>query len=69
MASQITDILTTACSDQLKKIKGMHGWPFVRGIHLSPGDSPHKGQVMRKAFPCMTSSWKHRVQCKNDHIN
>ena len=23
-----------------------HYWPFVRGIHLSPGDSPHKGPEM-----------------------
>ena len=24
-----------------------HHWPFVRGIHRSPMDSPHKGPVMR----------------------
>ena len=25
---------------------------YLRGIHLWPVDSPHKGQVMRKALPC-----------------
>ena len=25
---------------------------FVRGVRLSPVDSPHKGLVMRKVFPC-----------------
>ena len=27
-------------------------WPFVRGIHRSPVDSPHKRPVNRRAFPC-----------------
>ena len=32
-------------------------WPFVRGIHRWPVDSPHKGPVTRKMFPyLMTSS-------------
>ena len=26
--------------------------PFVRGIHRSPVDSPHKGPATRKPFPC-----------------
>ena len=26
-------------------------WPFVRGIHRLPVDSPHKGPAMRKMFP------------------
>ena len=25
----------------------LHYWPFVRGIHRSPVDSPHKGPFMR----------------------
>ena len=33
-------------------IKFPHHWPFVRGFHRSPVESPHKGPVMRKAFPC-----------------
>ena len=28
-----------------------HYWPFVRGMHRWPMHSPHKGPVMRKAFP------------------
>ena len=28
-----------------------HYWPFVRGIHRSSVNSPHKGPVMVKAFP------------------
>ena len=31
--------------------RGPFCWPFVRGIRLSPVDSPRKGPVMRKAFP------------------
>ena len=27
-----------------------HHWPFVRGIHWWPVDSPHKGSVMWKSF-------------------
>ena len=33
----------------------LHYWPFVRGIHLSQVDSPHKGPVMQKELNVMTS--------------
>ena len=33
-------------------IKALHHGSFVRGIHLSPVDSPLKGPVIWKAFPC-----------------
>ena len=33
-------------------IKGLHHWSFVRRIHLSSVDSPHKGPVMQKVLPC-----------------
>ena len=37
----------------LCKGKGiMHFWPFVRGIHQSLVDSPHKEPVMQRRFPC-----------------
>ena len=36
----------------LKTCQSPHNWPFVRGIHQSLVDSPHKGPVTRKAFPC-----------------
>ena len=29
-----------------------HYWFFARGIHPSPTDSPHKGPVILKTFPC-----------------
>ena len=31
-------------------IKVLHHWPFARSIHRL--DSPHKGTVIQKAFPC-----------------
>ena len=31
-------------------IKVLHYWPFVRGIHQSLVDSPHKGPVMQMEF-------------------
>ena len=33
-----------------KQILVLHYWPFVRGIHQSLVDSPHKGPVMWKGF-------------------
>ena len=42
-------------------IKALHYWPFVREIHRSPVDSPHKWPVMLKFFLCydviMTYQW------------
>ena len=32
-------------------------WPFVRGIHLSPVDSPHKGPVTRTSDVPLLSVW------------
>ena len=32
-----------------------HYWPFVRGIHRSPVDSPRKGPIIQKA--CNTELW------------
>ena len=34
-----------------KKHQIPYYWPFVRGIHLWPVDSPHKGPAMWIAFP------------------
>ena len=53
--SQITGFsidCSTVCSvaDQ-RNIKALRHWPFVRGIHRSPVDSPHKWPVTRKMFP------------------
>ena len=35
-----------------ENLKASHHWPFVRGIHQPLVDSPHKGSVMLKTFPC-----------------
>ena len=35
-----------------ENIKGSHQWPFVRGTHRVPVDSPHKGPVMWRSYPC-----------------
>ena len=55
MASQITGVpivCSTACfcADQ-RKHQSSASLSFVRGIHRSPVDSPHKGPVMQKMFP------------------
>ena len=45
-----------------------HYWPLCEGIHRWPVDSPHKGPVMRKAFPCYdvitffpSMLWRHHI--------
>ena len=35
-----------------------HYWPFVRGIHQSPVNSPHKGQWRRALMFCLICAWK-----------
>ena len=55
MASQIVGVsivCSTVCSgaDQ-RKYRGSTPLAFVRGIHRSPVDSPHKGPIARKMFP------------------
>ena len=55
IASQITgvsSVCATSCSgaDQRKR-QSFASLAFVRGIHRSPVDSPHKRQVTRKMFP------------------
>ena len=56
MPSQITSHSTVCLTlfrlTHRRRIESPHYWPFVRGIHRSPADSPHKGPVMWKAFPC-----------------
>ena len=55
LASQITSnstVYLTICSDlhQRNIITPRH-WPFGRGIHRWPVNSPHKGPVTRKKLP------------------
>ena len=44
-------------------IEAPHNFPFMRRIHIWPGDSPHKGPIMWKHFHVMTSSCI-RYMCK-----
>ena len=68
--SEMVDILKSGCSswrrwcfhDDVMKWKHFpRYWPFVRGIHRSPGNSPHKGQwrgaVMLSLICAWTNSW------------
>ena len=55
MASQITSLTTVyptvySGADQ-RKHRSSESPAFVRGIHLSPVNSPHKWPVTRKMFP------------------
>ena len=55
MLSQITGVSvvdSAACSDaDQRKHQSSASLAFVRGIHRSPVNSPHKGPVTRKMFP------------------
>ena len=55
MASQITGdsiVCSTVCSGaEQGKRQSFASLAFVRWIHPSPVDSPHKGPVTRKIFP------------------
>ena len=55
MASQLTGVsivYSTVCSGTgQRKHQGSASLAFVRGIHRSPVNSPHKGPVTQKMFP------------------
>ena len=40
-------------------------WPFVRGIHWSPVNSPHKGQLRGALVFSLICAWKN--DCVNNH--
>ena len=42
------------------KVTGPRYWPFVRGIHRSPVNSPHKGQWRGTLMFCLISA---RINC------
>ena len=50
-----------------RKYKNPRNWPFERGIHRWPVDSPHKGPVTRKAFQCddVSMIYKHPSQWRH----
>ena len=49
----LTNVFSTACSyKQQRSIKCFCHYPLVRGIHQGLVDSPHKGSIILKLFPC-----------------
>ena len=44
-------LFNSLCGLTSKKHLSPHYWPFVRGIHRWPVNSPHKGPVTRKKLP------------------
>ena len=55
MASPITSGSTYRLirHNNKENITALLYWPFRRGTHRSPVDSPHKGPVIRKELPCL----------------
>ena len=44
-------LFNSLCGPTSKKHQSTHYWPFVRGTHRSPVNSPHKGPVTWKKLP------------------
>ena len=44
-------LFNSLCAPTSKRHQSPHYWPFVRGIHRWPVNSPHKGPVTRKKLP------------------
>ena len=72
VASQITSltiVYSAAYSDaDQRKHHSSASMAFVRVIHRSPVNSPHKWPVTRKCFHLMTSSWIVRALFSCDYI-
>ena len=77
MASQITGVASVystvcSCADQ-RKHQSSASLAFVRGIHRSPGNSPHKGPVTRKMFLSWAILngviWRNTGQISARHMN
>ena len=54
--------------DPIKWKHCSHYWPFVRGIHRSPADTPHKGQrtLMFSLICAWTNSWANNREDASD---
>ena len=51
-------VVTVMCHDDVMKWKHFpHYWPFARGIHWSPVNSPHKGQWRGALMFSLISAW------------
>ena len=75
----VTNLTVSTCSESLKRhhhqqfapihddvikwIRFPRNWPYVRGIHRSPVNSPHKGQWRGALMPYFICAWW------NDWIN
>ena len=66
IASQITSLTIIFSAVYLdtdqRKHQSSASLAFVRGIHRSPVNSPHKLPVTRKCFHLMTSSWTGKIR-------
>ena len=47
--------MSSRCHDQMETFQ--HYWPFVRGIHRSPVDSPQKGQWREALIFSLICAW------------
>ena len=55
-------VLTVTMHDDVIKWKHFpRHWPFVRGIHRSPVNSPHKGRWRRALMFSLICAWKKRL--------
>ena len=52
--------------DAIKWKHFLHDWPFVRGIHRSPVDSPHKGQWRGALMVYLICTWTNGRANKRD---
>ena len=50
-------IHTSKWRHQMEALRITRYWPFVRGIHRSPVNSPHKGQWRRALMFSLISAW------------
>ena len=74
MTSQISGVsivCSTVCaSTDQRKYQSPGALAFVRGIHVWPVDSPHKGPVTRKMFPFdNVMMYHHLLSCHPRHVN
>ena len=57
LAQSMRDVTYVNYDDVIKWKHFPRYWPFVRGIHRSPVNSPHKGQWRGALMICMICAW------------
>ena len=55
--NEFVHVIQTLNDDVIKWKHFPCHWPFVRGIHWSPVNSPHIGQWRRTLVFCLTCAW------------